>query len=415
MWRKSKVLLFSLCFQMLLFSFFTLGGVARAEKTDTEGFIIEADRVVGSGVTAGIVSQETSANNGKPMLRFHYESATIYGMKLTKQVKNQKGNVGITLQAKGPVTVKDMTVDVTEISFKGACVKAGETIPELGMENVVMVAHYMNSTDSVIKNLLLNTVNGDTGTTKPGKLKLLEDLSKLPLDQLEKEIGRITRGHLPLTCEAGDATAGKGSDPVKDVIEVVTDPLEPVADQLEPVLDPLEPVLDPLDPVLKPVEPILKPLNPVLKPVQPILKPLDPVLKPVEPILKPLDPVLKPVEPILEPLEPITDPLDPVVGGAVEVVKTTCEKLSDAKGVITKELVLELVEEAIEKKVSLSSICQGDAGLIAALAEWEEGLLKSLGLVNLFGKLIPTDPLEQLYKIRSYLEKQANGAIVFKY
>jgi hypothetical protein len=431
MWWKSKVFLFSICLHLILLSLSTFSGEVRAEDNGTEGFIIEADRVVGSGVTATLVSQETSANPGKPMLRFQYEFATIYGMKLTKQVKSGKGAVSITLQANGPVTVKDMTVDVTEISFNGVCLKAGDTIPELGMDNIVMVAHYMNTTDSVIKQLRLNTGNGEAGVKKPGKLKVLEDLSMIPLSQLNKEIERITSGHLPLTCEQGEESVGINTDPIKDVIEVVQNPVDSVLDPLNPivnpikqVLEPLEPVLEPLKPILKPIKPVLKPikpvldqLDPILKPIEPVLKPIKPVVEPIEPILKPLEPVLKPIESVLEPiepiLEPITEPLEPVVGSGVEIAKTTCEALSDAKGVITKELALELIDEAIEKKVSLSSICQGDDALVTTMLKWDEDLLSSLGISDLLGKLISINPMEQLYKKRTYIEKQADGTVVF--
>jgi hypothetical protein len=182
-------------------------------------------------------------------------------------------------------------------------------------------------------------------------------------------------------------------------------------DTLKPALDPLELVLEPLDPVVDLVKPIIKPLDPVLNPLKPVLKPLEPVLKPIEPVLKPLEPVLKPLKPIIE---PVTKPLEPVVGGVIEIPRTTCEKLSEAKGVITKELALELIDEAIEKKVSLSYICAGDTGITTTLLKWEEGLLSSLGLVDFIAKLNPVNPIEQLYKMRAVIEKKEDGMVLFK-
>jgi hypothetical protein len=438
MWWKSKFVLFSLCLQLMFLALFSFGDGAKAEANTTDGFIIKADRVVGSGMFVTIVNQETSTNDGKPMLRFQYKSATIYGMRLTKQVETPKGTISITLKAKGPVTVKGMTVDTTAISFKGACVKASETIPELGMDNVVMVAHYMNTEDSDIESLVLSTTSGKTETTEPSKLQILQDLSVLPLNQLDKEIERISSGHLPLMCEDGSkngqssSVIGKITDPLKDVTGVVTNPLEkvlspldPVLKTLDPVLQPVDPVLKPLDPVLKLLDPVLKLLDPVLKPVEPVLKPLDPVLKPVKPVLKPLDPVLKPMEPVLKPEDPVTKTLDPFlpapdqkVGGATGTVEQTlqsaCVQIKDAKGEITKELALALIDEAIEKKLSLTTICQSDSSLTTELQKWEEGLLKSLGLLNIFGKIIPQDPNQQLYQIRDKIAKENNGAIIFK-
>ncbi|MGG3467813.1 hypothetical protein ABES02_10055 [Neobacillus pocheonensis] len=381
MWWKSKIILFSCSLTLIFLTVCSLGNSVFAEKLDTDGFIIEADRVVGSGMTASIVKQETSENDKKPMLRIQYQSATIYGMRLTKLVESGKGPISISLKANGPVTVKGMIVDTTAISFKGACIHASESLPEIGMEDVVMVAHYMKSDDSFIEKLVLSTLSGNAGAEKPDKLKILQDLSLIPLNQLDKEIEKISTGHLPLTCTDGSSTnqssgaIGKVTDPIQDVIDVVTKPL---------------------DPVTKPLEPILKPLDPVTKPLEPILKPLKPVVKPLDPVLKPLDPVISGT----------TEKVD-------KVVKTVCERMVDAKGVITKELALDLIDDSIAKKVPLNNVCQSNTSLTKELQSWEEGLLKSLGLINLLGKVILQDPMEQLNKMREKVSEAKDGAIIF--
>ncbi|MEH7437821.1 hypothetical protein V7182_10030 [Neobacillus drentensis] len=388
MWWKSKYFVINICIQLLFLSFFPFSSAAKAESTANEGFVIEADRVVGSGMTASIVKRETSESDQKPMLRFHYKSAVIYGMRLTKQLESSNGPVTISLKAKGPVTVKDMTVDTSAISFKGACVNASETIPELGMENMVMNAHYMESENSIIDQLILDTVAGKQGAPHPAQSKLLQDLSRLPINQIDKEIEKISNGHLPLTCEDG----GKGEES-SGSIGVVTDPLP---DVVGVVTKPLEPVLEPLDPVLKPLEPVLKPLEPVLKP-------LEPVLKPLEPVTKPLEPVLKPVEPI------VTGTTEKVE----QIVQTACGQLENAQGVITKELALNLIDEAISKKLPLNSICQNDTTLTKELQSWEKSLLSSLGLLDLLGKVLNEDPVQQLKKMREKIAKEKDGAVVY--
>ncbi|MCM2533913.1 hypothetical protein NDK43_18025 [Neobacillus pocheonensis] len=326
MWWKSKLFLFSLCLQLMFLTIFSLGAVVKAANNNaTDGFIIQANRVVGSGMVASIVEQETSAGSGKqPMLRIQYKSATIEGMRLTKQVETPKGMVSITLKAQGPVIVKGMTVDTTAISFKGACIVASETVPELAMENVVIVAHYMDNEDSSINKLVLNTAAGQAVAQMPGKIQLLQNLSMLPLNQLKEEIDKISSGHLPLTCEDGSKAGGqiseigKVTDPLKAVIGAVTSPLDPV-------LTPLDPVLEP---VLKPVEPMLKSLEPVVKTVDPVLKPLEPVVKTVDPVLKPLEPVLNPLDPVTKPLQPIRKPLDPIVNGRKIKWNSLCNLLA---------------------------------------------------------------------------------------
>ncbi|MBT2697276.1 hypothetical protein J7E79_07605 [Bacillus sp. ISL-40] len=394
MWL-SKLILLSLCLPLIILTIFTNGGAVKAEEQTTDGFVIEADRVVGSGMTANIIKQDTSTNSGKLMLRFHYKSAIIYGMKLTKQVNSPKGPVSISLKANGPVSVRNMTVDTSAIVFKGACVKASETVPELGMEQVVMVAHFMESENIIIKQLVLNTVSGQSSAPKPGRLKIIQDLSSLPLHQLDKELDKISSGHMPLTCEEGSKIVessdaiGKITEPVEDVIEVMTNPLKTVPKPLEPIVDPFKP----------------------------IVKPLELVTEPLEPVLKPLESVTKKLETVLNPLEPVTKSLDPIVSGTTEkveqIVKSVCEQMEDAKGVINKELALSLIDEAIEKKILLSSVCRGDTSLTKKLQSWEEGLLKSLGLIDLIGKVVPEDPIEQLNKMREKVAKEKEGAIIF--
>ena len=316
-----KILIVSLCALLMVGVAGSWDGVKAAGGNPDDGFIIEADRVVGSGMTATIVNQETSEKDAQPMLRFHYDSATIYGMRLTKK----SGSTYITLRASGPVQVKGMTVDTTAITFKGTCLHAGESLPEIGMDHVIMVAHYMNTSDSELNGLVLDTASGKMDIAMPGELQILQDLSLLPVNQLEKEIRKISAGQLPLICEDLGKKNGGLSDTLKDFIGIVKNPLDPllkpIVPVLEPVLAPLDPVLKPLDPVLKPVEPVLKPLEPVLKPVEPVLKPLDPVLKPVESVLKPLEPVLKPVEPVIKPLEPVLKPVESMLKPLNPVLK----------------------------------------------------------------------------------------------
>ncbi|WP_462408765.1 hypothetical protein [Neobacillus sp. Marseille-QA0830] len=413
MWWKSKVILVICSLVLVCLSLLSpVNHIKAAEKTDTDGFIIEADRVVGTGMKASIVSRETSESDSKLMLRIQYESATIYGMKLTKPVSTGNGEVSITLSAKGPVTVYGMTVDTTALSFKGACLIAGETIPQLGMENVVMVAHYMKSDNSVIAQLVLKTVNGNAQPNKPGQLQILQDLATLPFNQLDKELEKITAGQLPLTCSDGSMSAkespGTGTEPLQDVIGGVTDPLQPVLDTLEPVTKPLEPVLEPLKPIL---EPVTKPLEPI---VEPITKPLEPIL---EQVTKPLEPILKPVTKPLEPvLNQVTKPLEPVVSGTVgtadKVVQTVCTKVRDAKGVINKQLALDLIDEAISKKIQLNQVCQEDTSVFQVIGNLEKSLLKSLGLIDLLGRIIG-DPMDRLYKMRDKVLKEPDGAIIY--
>lgn len=400
MWWKSRIFLCSICLHIMFLTIFSISGKVKAETNEADGFIIKADRVIGTGMTAFIVKQETSTNDGKPMLRFHYDSATIYGMSLVKQVNSPKGPVSITLKANGPVTVKGMTVDTTAISFQGACIKASETVPELGMENVVMVAHYMDNADSSIKQLVLNTISGQAGGSEPGKLGILQELGKLSGQKLNQEIEKISKRHLPLTCEEGADEQGKNSKitkPVNDVVGVVTKPLEPVTKVVDSGTKPLDPVTKVVDSVSEPLEPVTKPLEPVTKVVDSATKPLEPVVKPVEPVVKTVEPVVTETKKKVE-----------------ETVQSVCERLDDAKGVISKELALDLIDEALKKQVALGAVCSENATETKWLEKWNDGLLKSLGLLDLLGRIMLDDPVEQLEKMRDNVSKEKDGVILFR-
>jgi uncharacterized protein YoxC len=416
MWWRRKITLFSCSFALMFLTMFPLGQSVKAQQPDTDGFIIQADRVEGTGMFATIVKQESTQSSGEPMLRIQYQSATIYGMKLTKQFNTGNGMVSITLKANGPVTVKGMTVDTTAMSFKGACVDASQSVPELGMEHVVMVAHFMQSDESVINQLFLNTVSGNGGVEKPDQLQILKDLSSLPSSQLSEEIAKIMSGHLPILCE-DPSKVGKPADgtntasnPIQNAVDSVTKPIDPITKPLDPVLDPLKPVTNPLDPVLKPLDPLTKPL-------EPITKTLEPVTKTLEPVTKTLEPVTKTLEPVTKTLEPVTKAVGSIVSGttqkAAQTVQTVCEQVQNANGVITKDLALGLINEAISKQIPLDQVCKSNSSLTNELQKWQNSLLKSLGLIDLLGKLITTDPVQQLTKLRDSVSKAKDGAIIF--
>ena len=228
---KNRIFLVVMCFQLAALSFFPFIEKANGAGNDAEGFIIQADRVVGENMKAMVVSGETSGSNAKPMLRITYDSAMIYGMRLTKQFQTSGGTVSLTMKANGPVHIKGMQVDASAISFQGACVHAAKIIPNAALEGVTMVAHAMNAANSSLDQLKLQTVNGDGGVQKPGNLEILQELGAMPFGQMKKEIEKITSGQLPLTCE------GTAEEEVEEIVGAVT---QRVDDLLDKVTDPLK-------------------------------------------------------------------------------------------------------------------------------------------------------------------------------
>lgn len=406
---KHRLFLIVMCIQLAALSLFPFIEKADAAANDAEGFIIQADRVVGENMKAMVVAGETSGSNAQPMLRITYDSAQIYGMRLTKQFATPGGGtVSITMKASGPVHINGMQVDASAISFKGACVHAAKVIPNAALEGVTMVAHSMTAANSSLDQLKLQTVNGNGGVQKPGTLKILQDLGSMPFEQMNKEIKKITSGQLPLTCEGAteensevvEDAVGAVADPVDDLLDVVTDPPDGTIGKVtDPLEDTAGKVTDPLkDTIGKVTDPVLDTVDKVATPVE---ETVGKVTEPVKEVVKETtDTAKKVTEPVVEPVKKTVD----------ETAKTACEKLKAVNGEITKELALELIDKALAENKMLDELCPTDATLTQQLEKWTEGLLDSLGLLSLLG-LKPSEE-EQLKKLREAILKEPDGSII---
>ncbi|MEH7096183.1 hypothetical protein, partial [Neobacillus vireti] len=115
----------------------------------------------------------------------------------------------------------------------------------------------------------------------------------------------------------------------------------------------------------------------------------------------------------LKPLEPVTKPLEPVAKGDISI-QSVCDRLKESKGIVNKQLALELINEGLNKKLPLSKVCQNDTVLANQLQKMETGLLQSLGLFDLLGRIKLEDPVQQLTKMRDRILQEKDGAIIFK-
>ncbi|MBT2640954.1 hypothetical protein J7I80_01780 [Bacillus sp. ISL-41] len=420
---KNRIFLVVMCLQLATLSFFPFIEKTNAAGTDAEGFIIQADRVVGENMKAMIIVGETSGSSARPMLRITYDSAKIYGMRLTKQFKTSGGTVSLTMKASGPVHIKGMQVDASAISFQGACVHAAKIIPNAALEGVTMVAHSMNAANSSLDQLKLQTVNGDGEVQKPGKLEILQELGAMPFGQMKKEIEKITSGQLPLTCEGAtedevEEMIGGVTEPVDDLLDEVTDPLdETIGKVTDPIDGLIGKVTDPLDDTIgKVTDPLKDTIGKVTDPIKGVSDPLkDTVDKVVTPVEETVGKVTEPVNEIAkdttDTAKKVTEPVaEPVKETVDETAKTACEKLEEANGEITKELALELIDKALAENKMLDELCPTDATLTDQLEKWTEGLLDSLGLLSLLG-LKPSEE-EQLKKMREAILKEPDGSII---
>jgi hypothetical protein len=419
----NKLIMGFIGFYIFALSFLPPLATATASTVDSSGFVIQADQVVGKDMTASIVFTETSGNDKVPMLRIHYREAEIYGMKLTKQLNTPQGPVSITLKAAGPVRMNGMTVDTSAISVKGACLRATETIPQAGLKDVTMLVHYMNAEGSNIDQLMLQTLEGNQGPPKPQKAQILADLALLPYTQAVKEIEQISAGKKPLICDSPQEGTAKDNPVTPDVTGGILDGktqqgallpgvpqenlpgkevgkvIDGTVDQIkEPISNVIQPVTGITDPLTKPVEDAVgktvKPINEkVVKPIK------EKVIKPVnERVIKPVDE--KVIKPVKKKIEPVTKPVE-------ETVAASCKRLNDSKGVITKQLGLDLIDQALKEDKALTALCSGKASETKMLADLEDGLTDKLGLGFLFKT--PGNDEQRLKKMKERLQKENNN------
>lgn len=424
---KNKLILFALSIHLAALSFFPFIQKANAATYDAGGFIIQADRVVGENMKVMIVAGETAGSKAKPMLRITYDAVEIYGMKLTKQLQTSSGTVSITMKASGPVHIKGMQVDTSAISFNGACVHAAKLVPSAALENVTMVAHSMNAENSTLDQLQLQTINGNGGVQKPGTLKILQELGSMSFEEMKEEIYKITSGQLPLTCEGDPFKEGKVPDGIGEVTDPVLDDVtEPIDDLVGEVTDPLEDTVGKItDPLKDTVGRITDPLkdtagkvtDPIKDTVGKVTTPIgDTVGKVTDGVVSPIvgevtKPIKETVKRTTDSAKTVTDPvIEPVKVNVDQTAKTTCEKLSEANGQITKELGLELIDQALNENKAINELCPDDATLTEKLEKWTESLLDSLGLLSLLG--IKPSEEEQLKKMKEAILKEPDESII---
>ncbi|WP_062236210.1 hypothetical protein [Fictibacillus sp. FJAT-27399] len=349
---------------------------AETDGQKLEGFVISADRVDGGTMLPQVVMGETSAQKQKPMIRFQYRNATLYGMKLTKVLSTNQGPITIIMKANGPVHLTNMTVDASAFSLKGACLNAGESVPELGLKNVTMLVHQMKADQGELSRLQLSTVKGNHDLQRPDAPKVLQDLSSLPLLEAKDAIGSLMKGHLPLTCEdksKEDQSADKGTDPL------LPDSKKPIDKKLKkPVEDAVKPVSDTVGEVTKPVKDTIDHTTEPLKKIKkPVADTVDTVKKPVK---KVTDTVPKVVHRTEKTAQQVTEP---VKKHLMRTKQQLCQDAAKMDGKVPKQLGLDLIHAAQNEKVPLTDLCSENDKAEKQLKLLQNQLLKNLDLLSL--------------------------------
>ncbi|MDN4524438.1 hypothetical protein [Fictibacillus fluitans] len=364
---------------------------AKASGENDEGFVISADRVEGGIMIPQVVMGETSTGKSKPMIRFQYRNATLYGMKLTKVLSTDEGPVTVIMQAHGPVHMTNMSADASAFSLKGACLTAGKPIPDPGLKKVTMLVHKMEASKGELDRLTLTTVKGNHGQQRPDAPKVLQDLASLPLLEAKEAVGKLMNGHLPLTCEdkkeEKENSSVKPSSPFDDAKKALPVPSKVAIKK--PDAKPDKPdtkhivkhVKKPLDDAADPVKRAKKPLKDVADPVKRVKKPIDNVAKPVK------DHVEKPVKKVSKVINKTKETANRETKKIKKTVQQTkqqlCSETGKLNGSVPKMFGLRLIDEAQKEKVALSSLCPNDKAATKQLKIVQSQLLKNLNLPSL--------------------------------
>ncbi len=194
-----------------------------AEKK-TNGFVIYADKIVGKTLVPELIQ-----NGNNPAVRFKYESAVIYGMKLVKEVQSSNGPMTVHISAESPIHVSDMEVDASSFDFEGPCLSFGETYPEVGLTKVTLVASRMSSGTMTADGLKLTTEYGKEDIARPSPGKTLTSVPTKSSNIAEEQLNKILGGEAPFSCEGSeeekngdDSTAllpGAEDNELEDVLE----------------------------------------------------------------------------------------------------------------------------------------------------------------------------------------------------
>lgn len=228
---------------LVLALFLSTMGVGKAESKAFEGFVIQADQIVGNSMVSKITTV-----GGKPVIRFEYESATIYGMTMTREFSTNAGTVTLKITSDKPVKVKNMYTDASALDLESPCISLGKTFPEIGLQNVTIVAHEMKAEYMDSGGLTLQTLSGPSGVKKPEVHSIITNLGQHAGSALQREIQKLMEGNAPLTCVTDDSESGDGlltppenvDDVVNEIEELISSPIDNPADLLEPILEVIE-------------------------------------------------------------------------------------------------------------------------------------------------------------------------------
>lgn len=367
---KIRALMALLCLVALIGPLRSVQADAASSDKVLEGFVISADRVDGGMMVPQVVMGETAAHKQKPLIRFEYRNATLYGMQLTKVLSTPQGPMTVVMKANGPVHLTNLTVDASAFSLKGACLKAGKTVPDLGLKEVTMLVHQMQADQGELSQLQLSTIKGNHDLQRPDAPEVLQDLASLPFLEAKDAITSIMKGHLPLTCE--DQEKKEKTDEKNSPVEkLLPDQKKPAQEERKTPIDNstdkvTKPIKDTIDRTKEPLKEVEKPVDDTIYQVKkPVKEVTDSVPKVIKDTKKHVTQITQPVKKTLEPTK-----------------QQLCQKATEAKGKIPQQLGLDLIHSAQKEEVPLAELCS-DKQAEKQLTLLQNQLLKNMDLLSL--------------------------------
>ncbi|WEG14827.1 hypothetical protein PU629_10960 [Pullulanibacillus sp. KACC 23026] len=407
--KKSKRRL--LIFMKLFLGILLLVGVdaipAFAKPLDSERFIIEAQAIQGVLLPPEIVFLNTDTTHPVPAVVFHYQSATITGMTLVKQLNTEKGSMYIQTKAEKPIHVKDLKVVATSFSFGGACLDSKDLSQAIEMRDVKMAATEMTTAEMDSQGLQLLTGSGQSTIQPPSLPNFLQGImNESSLSAMKQSAKHLDLDSLLFKCTATSQPSSKTtlgpttSTLKKDLGNVASDPIKKIAKDTSKITDSLgskdrgtkgltAPVKKATDPVKKVIDPIKKATDPVKKVTDPVKKTTDIIKKTTDPIKKTTDTVTQPIKKIVssplpstvttivkKPIQAVTKQAATTVTKSVHTtttlvnkgVKTTAQ-ITNTASKATIELLQNQLSDGLNKTDQLQSDIDSLQGSVNQLSE----------------------------------------------
>ncbi|UOE75819.1 hypothetical protein [Parageobacillus thermoglucosidasius] len=180
---RKKMKIVSLVFLLVMVFCFPLGGTDQAEATAPDGFVIHADKVVGTLDLGGIIIGVPGGLIGE--LPIAFLQAKIYGLTLTKLVRTGHGTMVLTIKSNDIVHVNFMNARVTGLDIGGLCFD-GIPIIEQCLKDVTLSAVNLTTNNIQIPNMSVET------SFDPEEVSQVQSLAEsLSQQDLEKEVENL--------------------------------------------------------------------------------------------------------------------------------------------------------------------------------------------------------------------------------